>query len=95
MERRAPADLALDPDPTSMQLDDLARDRKAEPGARDLRSVVALEALVAAEHLAEELLRDSRSLIADRDMHRVALEPARQPDVPAPRRVLDRVAEQV
>src|SRR5262249_44325843 len=93
-EAAAVAGLALDPDPTAVQLDEPLREREPEPGA-----IALLEADLGLLELLEDPLvilgRDSRSGV--RHGHeRLAVHPrGLDADVPARRRELHRVREQV
>src|ERR1044071_851813 len=94
LERRATAELGLDPRPATVAFGDLADYRQADAGALDF--VAALEGLEQPPDLVGELGRDADAVVGDRDLPApgVALRGQRDRHR-AFSVVLDRVAHQV
>src|SRR6266571_8501468 len=86
---------ALRPDPPLVQGHELLHDRKAEAGGDLAAGGPGGEALEPAEELRLVVLREPRPLVAHLDDDRPAVASHAQPDRPAFRGVLDRVADQV
>src|SRR5262249_11174888 len=93
-EGRTYANLALDPDPAAMELDELPRQRQSQTGALDL--------LGGHPHLLElledrflVLRRDTHTSVADRYLHGAVHGFRRNLNPAALRRELDRIREQV
>src|SRR5262245_39625528 len=93
-ELRAVADLALDPDPAPVKLNELPAESQAQPGT--------LRLLVRSAHLPELfedcfliLRRDADPRIRHRDLNRPLTGPSRDLDATALGRELDGIGEQV
>src|SRR4029079_16055713 len=76
LERRATAELGVDPRPATGALDDLADYRQADAGALDL--VAALEGLEQPPDLVGELGRDADAVVGNRDLPAPAVALRRQ-----------------
>src|SRR4029077_3786123 len=76
-------DLAFDPDPAFVQLEDLLRDREPQAGSEDLGDAALLVPLVAAEDAPDELRRNPPAVVADADLDVLAVEPAGHHDLAA------------
>src|SRR5438552_2934267 len=95
LEGRPLARGALDPCLPAVHLDDLTRDREAQPGALDVAGRPRLEARESLEHLLDRVGRDTEAGVADEHVGEGAFHPRRHRDRAAAGRVLHRVGEQV
>ena len=77
-----------------MHLHDLPHQSQPQAGANDLARGLLIP-LVAAEQSLDELGGDAHAMVADADFDLTVMDEARDRDLPALWRVLDRVAQQV
>src|SRR5947209_4460625 len=95
VEHRAAAELALRPDLAAVELDDLADDGKAEPGALDIFRRLRVDAREAFEDRLERVGWDPKALVAHIETQLVAVGPRGDGDPPTGGRVLHRVVQEI
>src|SRR2546426_489705 len=94
-ERRAATDLALDPQPAAVELDEAPRQRQPESGALALARVVGPDLTELLEDRVVVVGRDANAGVADGDLDRPVGEMGGDADASALGGELDRVREQV
>src|SRR4051794_32891135 len=95
VKRRSESQLALGPDPASVQADDLLDDGETETGARDTARDAGFDPLETIEDSREIFPRNTDPFIAYRDDDLVAVVARGDGDCPSRRGVLHGIADEI
>src|SRR6476469_6672914 len=95
MGDRALADLAFEPQPSSVSLDDMLDDREAEPGAAERAAAARIDPVEALGDSRDMLGGDAVALVAHAEMDHVAFAPQPDANRRSPPAVAKRVHHQI